>query len=63
MGPAFQEMPIYKSEVTAAIFAKVTGALGIVTTSAPLPGTDAADVPQLFLAVTMAYTLSPSTRL
>lgn len=63
VGPSFQEKPIIKSEVTAAIFAKVTGALGIITTIAPLPGTDGAEVPQLLNAVTIAYTLSPSTRL
>jgi len=39
------------------------GALGIDGNTAPLPGDDAAELPILFVAITVAKTLSPLTRL
>ena len=39
------------------------GGLGIVTTIAPLPGTDIADSPHVFEAETLAKMLSPRAQL
>ena len=57
-------MPIIPEVVTAALFAKVRGAVSTVKgKTAPLPGCDASELPLAFVASTVAKTVAPSARL
>ena len=57
-------MPTMPEVVTAALFAKVRGAVSTVKgKTAPLPGCDASELPLAFVASTLVETMAPSARL
>jgi hypothetical protein len=60
---AVQVNPITELLVTAALFVSKVGGSGIVSITAPLPATDAAELPWEFMASTVAKTLAGATRL
>ena len=47
----------------AALLASEVGELGLVVITAPLPAVDATELPTIFVAITVAWTLDPHDRL
>ena len=61
---AVQVNPITELLVTAALFVREVGGPGLVAViTAPLPATDAAELPKELVASTVAKTLAGATRL
>ena len=60
---AVQVNPITELLVTAALFVREVGGSGLVGITAPLPATDAAELPKELVASTVAKTLAGATRL
>lgn len=60
---ATQVILILVASVVRASLASYVGASGYVTKIAPLPGSDSSELFTIFVAVTLAKTLSPHTRL
>jgi len=63
LNPSFHVRPIRAALVIAVLSANPIGDEGTSTMIAPLPGRDSADSPYRFVAVKIAITLSPYTRL
>jgi hypothetical protein len=45
------------------LLASEVGGLGLVVITAPLPDADATELPTIFVAITVAWTLAPQARL
>ena len=60
---AVQVKAITEALVMAALLAKEVGGLGFVVITAPLPAVDVTELPTIFVASTVAWTLDPHARL
>ncbi len=58
-----QVKAITEALVMAALLASEVGGLGLVVITAPLPAVDATELPTIFVASTVAWTLAPHARL